>query len=256
MNSREQFFTIKSVVNAQLEKRSSATKIQNYLYIMCGPFENYTESIILLCDNGKINAASVLLRSLVEAHINIIYMQIGDMKKHLAEAAYEGFRQKVSICDNFIQLLKKYPNLVSEDKNSLYHPERLKHMKEFVERGRDSILELNNIDPKYTDKRYKVDLIDKARKCDESGIIPDKPGFFEDLYTLQYRYLSPVAHLNIEGLQHFVDEHNSKIVYKDGNNIEMVQGTAISLYAALVKDLYVHQVISGEIPNEVDELLK
>ena len=138
MNSKDQFFDIKSIVNAQLEKRGSETKIQNYLYIMYGPFENYTESIILLCDNGKINAASVLLRSLVEAHINIIYMQIGDMKKHLAEAAYESFRQKVSICNNFIQLLGKYPNLVSEDQNSLYHPERLKHMKEFAERGRDS----------------------------------------------------------------------------------------------------------------------
>ena len=243
-------------MTSQLETRCTGTKIQNYLYIMYGPRENYTESIILLCDNGKINAASVLLRSLVEAHINIIYMQIGDMKKHLAEAAYEGFRQKVSVCDNFLQLLKKYPNLVSEDQNSLYHLERLKHMKEFAERGRDSILELNNIDPKYTDKRYKVDLMDKARKCDESGIIPNKPGFFEDLYTLQYRYLSPVAHLNIEGLQHFVDEHNSKIVHKDGNNIEMVQGMAIGLYAALVKDLYEHKVISGEVPSEVDELLK
>jgi hypothetical protein len=36
----------------------------------------------------------------------------------------------------------------------------------------------------------------------------------------------------------------------------MVQGMAIGLYAALVKDLYEHQVISGEVPSEVDELLK
>ncbi len=256
MNSRDQFFTIKGIINTQLEKPGSSTKIQNYLYIMYGPFENYTESIILLCDNGKINAASVLLRSLVEAHINIIYMQIGDKKQHLAEAAYEGFKQKVSVCDNFIQLLTKYPNLVSEDSNSLYNLERLNHMRAFAVRGRDSVLKLNDIDPKYTEKRYKVDLLDKARKCDEAGIATDKPGFFEDLYTLQYRYLSPVAHLNIEGLQHFVDEIESKIVYKDGNNIEMVQGMAIGLYAALVKDLYEHQVISGEVPNEVDELLK
>lgn len=183
-------------------------------------------------------------------------MQIGDMKQHLAEAAYEGFKQKVSICDNFLQLLNKYSNLVSEDSNSLYNLERLNHVKAFAVRGRDSVLKLNDIDPKYTGKRYKVDLLDKARKCDEADIATDKSGFFEDLYTLQYRYLSPVAHLNIEGLQHFVDEIESKIVYKDGNNIEMVQGMAIGLYAALVKDLYEHQVISGDIPSDVDEFLR
>jgi hypothetical protein len=224
---------------------------------MYGPFENYTESVILLCDNGKINAASVLLRSLVEAHINIIYMQIGDMKKHLAEAAYEGFKQKVSVCDNFLQLLKKYPNLISHESNSLYNPERLNHMKEFAVQGRDSILELNSLDLKYAeDKSYKVDILDKARKCDKAGIISDKPGFFEDTYTLYYRYLSPLAHLNLEGLQHFVEEVNSEVVYKDGNNLEMIQGMAIGLYAALVKDLYEHQVISGEVPSDVNELLK
>lgn len=252
MNSKDQFFTIKDVVSMRLETHKNETKIQNYLYIMYGPFENYTESIILLCKNGKLNAASVVLRSLVEAHINIIYMQIGDKKKHLAEATYEGFKQKVSVCDNFLALIKKYPNLESQDQTSLYNIDRLNDMKDFAVHRRDSIPRLNEVDVKYK----KVDLITKARRCDESMIADTTPGFLEDLYTLQYRYLSPIAHLNIEGLQHFVDERDGVLIHKDGNQKEMIQGTAIGLYAALVKDLYENEVISGKVPAEVDELLK
>ncbi len=76
------------------------------------------------------------------------------------------------------------------------------------------------------------------------------------MYTLQYRFLSPVAHLNIEGLQHFVDEKDNTLIYKDGDEKEMIQGTAVGLYAALVKDLYEHKVLAGETPEQVDELLK
>lgn len=256
MKPEEQFYTIKDVVDYKILERKSDTKIQNYLFIMYGPFVNYTESIILLCEKGKLNAASVILRSLVEAHINIIYMQIGDKKKHLAEAAFEGFRQKVSVCDNFLKLLEKYPDLQSQDDTSLYNIDRLNHMKKFAMQGRDSILELNDIDLKYQDKRYKVDLLEKARMCDSSGVAGTKLGYFEDLYTLKYRYLSPVAHLNIEGLQHFVEGEGDEMVYKDGNQKDMIQGEAIGLYAALVKDLYEEGVITGDVPSEVDELLK
>jgi len=256
MESEKKFEAVREIVANKILERKLNTKLQNYLYIMYGPFENYTESIILLCKNKKLNAASVILRSLVEAHINIIYMQIGDKKKHLAEAAYEGFRQKVSVCDNFIQLLKKYPNLQSQDNSSLYNLDRLNDIKAFAVRGRDSIFELNDVNPKYRDKRYKVDLLDKARLCDSSGVANTGPGYFEDLYTLQYRYLSPLAHLNIEGLQHFVEGEGNEMVYKDGNQKEMIQGTAIGLYADLVKDLYEEGVISGGIPKEVGELLK
>jgi len=252
MKPEEKFETIKEIVDDKISERKSDTKLRNYLYIMYGPFENYTESIILLCKKEKLNAASVILRSLVEAHINIIYMQIGDQKKHLAEAAYEGFKQKVSVCDNFLALIKKYPNLESQDHTSLYNINRLNDMKEFAVRGRDSIPRLNDVDVEYK----KVDLITKARRCDESRMADTKPGFFEDLYTLQYRYLSPLAHLNIEGLQRFVDEKDGVLIHKDGSQKEMIQGTAIGLYAALVKDLYENGVISGEVPAEVDELLK
>lgn len=255
MKSEDQFAAIKEVISPKILERKSDTKIQKYLFIMYGPFENYTESIILLCEKGKLNAASVLLRSLVEAHINIIYMQIGDKEKHLAEAAYEGFRQKVSVCDNFLQLLLKYPDLKSQDSTSLYNVSRLNEMKEFAIQGRDAIFELNDVDPKYKDKRYKVDLLAKARKCDSSGVADTKPGFFENLYTLQYRYLSPAAHLNIEGLQHFVEGEGDEMVHTDGNQKEMIQGTAIGLYAALVKDLYDEGAVAGEVPSEVHKLL-
>lgn len=252
MQSEEQFKIITEIVGDKLLERKLDTKLQNYLYIIYGPFENYVESIILLCKNEKLNAASVILRSLVEAHINIIYMQIGDKKKHLAEAAFECFKQKVSMCDNFLALIKKYPNLESEDKKSLYNVDWLNDAKAFAVRGRDSIPRLNDVDVEYK----KVDLITKARRCDEAKIADVKPGFFEGLYALQYRYLSPVAHLNIEGLQHFVEEKNGVLIHKDGNQREMIQGTAIGLYAALVKDLYENEVISGEVPAEVNNLLK
>ena len=62
MELEEKFEVIKEIVGDKISERKSDTKIQNYLYIMYGPFENYTESIFFLCKKEKLNAASVILK--------------------------------------------------------------------------------------------------------------------------------------------------------------------------------------------------
>ena len=67
------------------------------------------------------------------------------------------------------------------------------------------------------------------------------------MYHVIYRQLSPVSHLNVEGIQSYVNENEAQeYIFNDGDNSVIVVCNAIEICVAFAKDLYDLGVIQGE----------
>lgn len=255
---KEEFLKLKEEITALLDKENKGeySYLQNYLYTTHYPVFSNAESVIILCENGKYNSASVLLRTLIEAHINIIFHQLDNSEYRLAISAKVLFDQKIKIHREIKELIGRHPNLESKDSTNLFSRPYLEKALQWSENQRQAIIKGNNLQPDESD----LDLRSKAIRCDKEfkGII--EKGHFERIYTLIYRYLSRFTHLDIEGLQMFVKGTNvSEYSFHDGTNCEHLVVEAIDVYVALTKDLYDMGLIKGsrtETINRMEQLLR
>ena len=221
--------------------RSGHSHLQNYIFFAHKPVFSFTEAILILCEKKKSNAAKVLLRALFEAHIDIIYHQINESEQRLAFSAKRMFDERITILNEILSLIKKYPNLESQDETKLFNSTYLTKALADQDTHRQAILRAN---PNLNGTKH---LQDKAKLCEKGEVKNSEPGSFERMYSLIYRQLSPVAHLNIEGLQEFVgqDEYG-KIFFHDGDNGDFIATQAVGISIALSKDLYDNKILTGE----------
>ena len=77
------------------------------------------------------------------------------------------------------------------------------------------------------------------------------------MYSLIYRQLSPVVHLNIEGLQEFIgqDEYG-KIFFHEGDSGDFIATQAVDISIAFSKDLYDNKILIGEQITIIQEAEK
>jgi hypothetical protein len=250
---KEQFLKLKTEIGGLVEQvdTNKNTHLQNYIFFVFFPLFSYAESIIILCENGKNHSAKVLLRTLFEIHINVIYFQTGDSERKLAQTTKSGFDSKIKGLKEIKALIKKYPNLESQDPTNLWSNAWLDAGEEWAEKQRKGILRANNL--KETDQ--DLDLKSKTVKCDDAAIDSAEPGHFGRMYSVIYRLLSPPSHLNIEGLQTFVNQDDTgKYVFDDGDDGDFLIAEAISICVAFTKDLYDLEVLSGKQPIVLKQL--
>lgn len=242
---KEGFLKLKSEVSNLLnnEDRKEYNHIQNYLYFVHYPLFSFAESVIILCEHGKYNPANVLLRTLIEAHINIIYHQLNDFERKLALSAKVSFDQKIIVIKKIQDLIRKFPNLKSDDPSTLFSKEYLENTLKWTETQRNNIMTNNNILLKEKD----LNLEAKAAKCDEEYTGNIEKGHFERIYTVIYRYLSPLTHLDIEGLDVFVakNETNQYLFHDGCIRDEHLAFEAVDVCLAFSKDLYDLSLIKG-----------
>lgn len=206
----ENFISLKEQINLLLSNYpSNKTHLQNYLYFTVYPFFNYTESIIILCEQGKFNAAQSLLRSLFEAHINIIYFQTGNVEQRLAITAKTQFDWRKKVLNSFIKLIKDYPNLESPIKGNLYNKD---YLEATLEGNNKYILTIINNNQLVKDDK-DPNLLEKAKLCDAAKIEKNEPGHFELMYHLVYRQLSSYTRLDIQGIESFVNKDSEENIY-------------------------------------------
>ncbi len=231
--------------------RSKFSPLQNSLFFAQKPIFSFAEAILILCEKKKSNAAKVLLRTLFEAHIDVIYHQIKDSERRLAFSAKRMFDERITVLNEILSLIKKYPNLESEDETKLFNSKYLTKALADQDTHRQAILRAN---PNLTGTKH---LQDKAKLCEEGEVKNSEPGSFERMYSLIYRQLSPVAHLNIEGLQEFVgqDEYG-KIFFHDGDNGDFIATQAVEISIAFSKDLYDNKILTGEQAEIIQEAEK
>lgn len=253
MNLKEvevQYQYTRVMIDKLIEKKLNANPdhLRNYLLFLYGPVSSYLESIIILLKHKKFNAAKVILRSLVEAHIKATYYQVYETEKSSATAAKECSFQKLKTVKEFGELLAKHPSLQVSDDSSMYNPKKLDEMRTRAQREIDEVVRLNDIE---TDEK-EPDLKVLAMKCDSAKVDQAPDGHFLEMYTLIYRYLSPVAHLNILGLQHFFQENpNGHTVYKEDDETSQTIAYALGIWVALVKDLFENKVILASVPADL-----
>src|SRR3990167_3539573 len=105
--------------------RNGYSHLQNYIFFAHKPIFSFTEAILILCGNKKSHAAKVLLRTLFEAHIDIIYHQVKDSEKRLAFSSKRMFDERITVLREILDLIKRYPNLESHDTTQLFNKEYL-----------------------------------------------------------------------------------------------------------------------------------
>ena len=199
----------------------------------------------------KPNAAKVLLRTLFEAHIDIIYHQIKDSEQRLSFSAKRMFDERIKMLNAISSLIKKYPNLESRDETNLFNSKYLAKALADQDKHKQAILSTN---PNLKGTKH---LQDKAKLCEEGEVKNSEPGSFERMYSLIYRQLSPVVHLNIEGLQEFIgqDEYG-KIFFHEGDSGDFIATQAVDISIAFSKDLYDNKILIGEQITIIQEAEK
>lgn len=249
----KKFLQLKQEITHLLSEvnRNGHSHIQNYIFFAHKPVFSFTEAILILCKEEKSNAAKVLLRTLFEAHIDIIYHQIKDSKQRLAFSAKRMFDERITILNEILSLIKKYPNLESPDETKLFNGTYLAKALANQDKHKQAILRAN---PNLSGTKH---LQDKAKLCEEGEVKNSEPGSFERMYSLIYRQLSPIAHLNIEGLQEFVgqDEYG-KIFFHDGDSGDFIASQAVEISVAFSKDLYDNKILTGEQITIIQETEK
>ncbi|MBI2047564.1 MAG: hypothetical protein HYW90_00605 [Candidatus Sungbacteria bacterium] len=248
----KEFYALKKQLDLLLEDRQNTWGyLQNYLYFTYIPVFNYTEAIIILCNSGKYNAASVLLRSLFEAHINIIYHQVGDSEKKLATSVSTQLAEFRRSFEGVSKLIEEHPSLVSVDEKSLFNQKYLKKAFNKI----DSDLAKLSLSNKPVDGKKRIRLIDKAKDCDDAKIFSIQVGHFQRMYHVIYRQLSPAVHLDIGGLDSFVDKSgDGRFFTREMYNGDILIIQAIEICVALVKDLYEHGVLKEDISRTVNNV--
>lgn len=249
----EEFNNLKEEINQSINlvDASANNHLQNYLYFIHYPLFSFTESIIILCRNGKSHPAKVLLRSLFEAHINIIYHQISNSDYKLAVSAKDGFDSRLTQVREIKDIIRRYPHLKSKGPTDLFSEERVQELETLLEREIRAITRGSGLNGNERD----MDLKAKAIKCDQANLENVTQGHFERMYTLIYRHLSPQSHLNIDGIQTFLDkQEDGRYLFNDGDDGDFIMGEAIQICLAFVKDLYDNEVIKGVVPAAVSRM--
>lgn len=252
---KEEFFKLKQKVKELLNviKTAKQTHLQNYLYFAHHPVFSFTESIIILCDNGKSRVAEVLLRTLFEVHIDIIYHQLGNSEERLALSTRQVFDERIIILKEISALIKKYPNFESSEPNDLFNKSNLANIIDDQELHKKAILKGN---PRL-EGRKKLHVYEKAKLCDDGQVKNAEKGNFDRMYSLIYRQLSPVSHLNIEGLQEFIGQDKyGKLFFYDGNDGNFIIREAISICLAFTKDLYDNEILKDKPIQAIEEMEK
>jgi len=237
------------IQNGEIKKKND---LQAYLYFSCYPLFSFVESIIILCENGKFQTSESLLRSLVELHINVIYYQVADSDHRLAVSVKKMFEEKIKGINELRGLIQKYDNLKSEDPKNLFSNEWLSKAEKWAKEKKQNILKGNNLKKDIRELCLK----EKAIKCDQAHIKNAEAGHFERMYHVIYRQLSPSTHLNIGGLQRFVNQSdNGKCTFSDGDHQDyFLMQEAINICVAFTKDLYENKVIETNLPDAISEL--
>lgn len=221
--------------------RNGYSHLQNYIFFAHKPIFSFAESILILCVKGKSNAAKVLLRTLFEAHIDIIYHQIKDSEQRLAFSAKNIFDERITILNEIQNLIKRYPNLEVPDETKLFNNKYLTKALANQDMHRQAILRAN---PNLSGTKY---LQKKARLCEEGEVKNSEPGSFERMYSVIYRQLSSVAHLNMEGLREFMGQDKyGKIFFHDGSRSDFIATQAVEISIVFSKDLYDNGILTEE----------
>lgn len=219
---------------------------KNFMVLMCyAVTHNYTEALVSLCRNKKVEAASVLLRSVFESSVKTQYVLEGQgPRRRFALFAAGSAINKRRVAYGLLDFLKRRPELEGTDE-LLSRP-----LLEALIEKQDADLKI--VADKFGDTELPT-LLEMARALDGEA------ANWEYTYHVMYRHLSPYAHLDAEGIDHFINKSSAggftlllSESEKDGSHLIL---TAYVIYLSLLLKLREHRLIPNDTRFENEEVV-
>jgi len=208
-------YSILKNVPLDLDKVRLKKKI---LYLTMGAVQSYSEVISLISFPDVYDkAAEVLIRSLVEASINIDYIYSKRDESRARIFVVHSIKDKIDFAKKYQSLIRKHSswNLKFGDKKSI------KNWQQFIS-VRDKEIKIlekkyNQNFPKFIGVRNKAICADNYLK--DKGFLSENKSQ-ETLYVKYYKFFSQVAHLTSPGLGRFYNPEDSTVLI-NGNVKDM-----------------------------------
>lgn len=240
---------LRGLVNYTTEhlKPVDMTKItlkQNLLMAMFAPINQYTEAICELCTSRRPSPANVILRSIVEAWINSLYVLGHPNDKAGYLFAIEDSYYRRGFATEALAFYSRYP------KQMFLPPDFLNDL---LEKTEDELKEYKDKKGIYFENKGEFNkkwgsLLSRAQWVDTRNKKRqgDKAGGVENTYLVAYKYLSEYTHLSMRGLEHFIkrDENGeSYLIDKNPDGADAVLATTYTIYLHFAQKLKQYGIV-------------
>ncbi|MHB8279939.1 MAG: DUF5677 domain-containing protein [Candidatus Humimicrobiaceae bacterium] len=186
------------------DKIDSSNNLQLHIILQIGiAMSLYIKSLVESLETGNIIAAQVLFRSLIEAFINIEYIMQDDTQKRGVAFVFEDFKtQRINITTikNLIVEKPSEANLFPE----LSTIEKCDEQLEKIENDKKNILSILNNDFGIEIEASEL-IFPPVEQCANKANL-------KDIYSILYRQLCWVTHLNSSGLKELIKFDNNKYI--------------------------------------------
>jgi hypothetical protein len=226
-------------------KIDALSRKQFFLYLNFAAVNNYSEAVYKLCSDMRPFAASVILRSIVEAFINMGYLLSHNSDKRCVLFSMEGSYYKRSLSNEIIAFFSKHHQFEKGRFNIASFKKAIKKVNREIDLYKKNHgFQFNS--KKDFEKEYHTNLLERARVADRRFKNP----IFEHTYILAYRYFSEYAHLKAVGLNHFVKEYPNHYEMMAGqyNEVGHIIGTVMTIYIYFLSELKKRKMLRKSFP--------
>src|SRR5680860_245449 len=213
--------------NSQIGAYSKSYK-KNFIFFTFVVIHNYSEAIYILCKNSRPHASYVLLRSIFEAYVNMLYFTNTNSNLPLAKYVILDFKERIKTLNNFKEFIKKYPSW--KDK---YEITNLSNLDNLISKQNKNIEAVKKGNKFYRTTKIEKLLRERAKAYDQKT---RNKGELEFNYILIYKYFSLFTHLTPTGIEHFLKKERGKTKYEisQAKDVEPIIATTFGFYKRLL----------------------
>jgi len=214
---------------------------KSFISFYFGAIHNYTESIYILCKNSRPHSATVLMRSVFEAFINVLYLTNTNSNLKIAKYTISDFEERIKVINQFKRFVAKYP-----DWENKYQMTNLKNLDSLIDRNKKHKEAIERGNKFYKTTTIESDLRKRAEAYDKKV---KGNGVWEFNYILIYKYFSTYTHLTVTGIENFVKQEDDKTLFDIGQSEGVKEHliTTYSIYIALLYNIKKRKFIPGNI---------
>lgn len=214
---------------------------REFIIFHFGAIHNYSDSIYILCKNSKPHSAIVLLRSILEAFINMVYFVNTNSNLKIAKYAIDDLKNNGRTLKQFKNFIAKYPTYKNK-----YSMTTESNIDSLIIKNQNLVQAFEAGNKFYRSTKIEPDLRKRAEAYDKKV---NKPGELELDYLLVYKYFCSFAHISVSGLNNFVKETSSGLKFDitKAKDTEPTLVTTFMIYVTMLNYLKKRRYIPQKI---------
>jgi hypothetical protein len=238
-------------LNEEEIQMNSLSLKQTYLILVFGVVNSYSEAVFELCKQYRPRPAILLLRSILEAWINIAYFLSHNSDNRLLALMMHDSFSKLGLVEEMDKFASKYPHIVE---GSAISKQSITVLKESVAQELKSYkkvgLEFSSKSKLEEVDFFETSLLERARRADAryKGSDPSRTQHpFEYQYLVVYRYFSDFTHINLKGTDAFVNRTQAGydlLASQTNDGVEMELVTLFVIYLSFLNKLKDYKIVS------------